>query len=97
MWHSILDFFGVIDEGGKGYGFFSGVGSDIGELAIIGGLISIYRKHTCHIDGCWRIAKHPVEGTPYVACRKHHPAIDENVKLTPERLQVAHELGKANR
>lgn len=58
------------------YNFWSGFGSDIGEIAIIGGLISIYRKHNCHVKGCWRIARHPVTGTDYIVCRKHHPLDD---------------------
>lgn len=79
LWTWAGHFFGVSDEGGPGYGFFSGVGSDIGEVAIIGGLVSIYRKHNCHVDGCWRVAKHPVEGTPYVVCKKHHPSVPDVV------------------
>jgi hypothetical protein len=59
MWHAILHFFGIIDEGGKGYAFWSGVGSDIGEVAIIGAVLGMYRKHNCHATRCWRIGKHP--------------------------------------
>lgn len=32
-----------------------------------------YRKHNCHVHGCWRMGRHPVEGTAYVVCRRHHP------------------------
>jgi hypothetical protein len=70
---------GTLNEGGPYYGFFSGFGSDLGEVTIIGGAYMIYRKHNCHVDRCWRIAKHPVEGTPYVVCRKHHPTVPEGV------------------
>jgi hypothetical protein len=72
-WHSILEFFGVVGESGKGYAFFSGIGSDIGELAIVGGLLALIRHHNCHVDRCWRIGRHPVAGTSYIVCRKHHP------------------------
>jgi len=64
---------GTVNESGPYYGFFSGFGSDIGEVAIIGGLVAIVRKHNCHVHNCWRIGRHPVEGTPYVVCRRHHP------------------------
>ena len=34
--HWILNFFGVNNETGYGYAFWSGIGSDIGEFALIG-------------------------------------------------------------
>lgn len=72
MWHSILDFFGITDEAGPGYGFWSGFGSDLGEAAIIGGLISVLRKHNCEVHGCWRIGRHTTAAGHNV-CRIHHP------------------------
>ena len=90
MWHAILHFFGVIDEGGKGYAFWSGVGSDIGEVAIIGAVLGMYRKHNCHATGCWRIGKHPVEGTGFITCRKHHPLIRSDGPLTADDIAHAH-------
>jgi hypothetical protein len=95
MWHAILDFFGVVDEGGKGYGFWSGIGSDIGEVAIIGAVVGMYRKHSCHVDGCWRIGKHSVQGTGFVTCRKHHPTISSDVPLTAEDIAQAHDDAQA--
>ncbi len=73
---------------GSQYGFWSGFGSDIAEVAILGGVIQLYRKHNCHVRGCWRVAHHPVEGTPYVVCRKHHPTV-------PDRGPTAEELAGA--
>jgi hypothetical protein len=64
---------GIDTETGRWYAFWSGFGSDIGQVVIIGGLLSIYRKHNCHVHGCWRLGRHPVEGTAYVVCRRHHP------------------------
>jgi hypothetical protein len=75
MWHWLLNFFGVNNEAGYGYAFWSGIGSDFGEIALIGAIIAVYRKHNCHVKGCWRISRHPVDGTPWVVCRKHHPTI----------------------
>ena len=39
--------------------------TDQNEVAILGGVISLYRKHSCHTSGCWRIGKHTVDGTPW--------------------------------
>jgi hypothetical protein len=77
VWHWILNFFGINNLSGYGYGFWSGIGSDLGEFALIGAVVALYRKHNCHVKGCWRLSRHPVEGTPWVTCRKHHPLINE--------------------
>lgn len=61
------------DMSGRWYAFWSGVGGDIGEAAILGALLSNVRKHNCHVRGCWRIGRHPVAGTEFVVCRRHHP------------------------
>jgi hypothetical protein len=57
------------------YNFFSGAGSDITELAIVGGILGMYHKHNCHDPGCWRIGRHSVDGTPW--CNRHHQAARE--------------------
>lgn len=67
---------GLDNGSGQIYLFWSGVGADLGELAIVGGLLSIYRRHTCHVHRCWRMARHNVTGTGYVVCRRHHPVLD---------------------
>lgn len=54
------------------YNFFSGSGSDISELAIVGAVVGGYRKHNCHQSRCWRIGRHVVDGTPW--CDRHHEA-----------------------
>ncbi|MCX4750915.1 hypothetical protein OG455_41275 [Kitasatospora sp. NBC_01287] len=71
--HWLAHFFGLDNPSGPAYLLWSGVGSDVSELAIIGGLISMWRRHNCHVRGCWRIARHPVDGTNWVVCRHHHP------------------------
>ncbi len=53
--------------------FWQGAGADLGELAIIGGMINMARRHNCHVKGCFRVGRHPVEGTPWVVCARHHP------------------------
>jgi hypothetical protein len=62
---------------GCGYGFWSGFGSDISEITLVGAVIALlgafWRNHNCHVTGCWRLSwmPHPVHGHP--VCRKHHP------------------------
>lgn len=54
------------------YNFWSGFGSDIAELAIIGG---VWKLVNCHEPGCWRVGtKITMEdnGHHYRRCNKHH-------------------------
>jgi hypothetical protein len=60
-------------DGQGWYNFWSGFGADIGGLAFLGAGIGLYRKHNCHVAGCWRIAKQQVIGTSWVVCHHHHP------------------------
>lgn len=67
----LTHFFGLDDPSGSWYLFWSGVGADISELAIVGGMIGILRKHNCHIKGCWRIGRH--KAGDHIVCARHHP------------------------
>ena len=69
---------------GLGYQFWSGIGSDIGELAIIGALIQVIRHSTCHQSGCWRVGKHP--HGPYKLCSRHHPTVPDG-PVTAEHIE----------
>lgn len=86
---------GTVNESGPYYGFWSGFGSDIGEVTIIGGLITVARHSTCHTKHCYRIAKHPVDGTPYKVCRKCHPTI-ANKAPTRDEIHAAHREANAD-
>jgi hypothetical protein len=71
---------GVLNGGpDKYYNFWSGIGSDLGEATLISAVgIGVYtgvRKVNCHTKGCWRIGHHPLDGTPYILCRHHHPHV----------------------
>ncbi len=61
------------------YNFWSGFGSDLGEATLIAtlsvGIYTGFRKVNCHAKGCPRIGHHPLEGTPYHLCSKHHPDV----------------------
>jgi hypothetical protein len=63
---------GTVNEAGPYYGFWSGFGSDLGEVALVGAVLGGYKKHNCHQPRCWRIGRHVVDGTPW--CNRHHQA-----------------------
>ena len=66
-----------------GYNIISG---PLADITLIGGALAILRRHNCHVKGCWRIGRHPVRGTTYIVCRKHHP--DDSP--TAERVLAEH-------
>ena len=92
IWHLIQHWLaihtGTLNEPGEYYGFWSGFGSDLGEgtivVALAATLAHSVRKHNCHMPGCWRVGRHPIEGTGYVVCRKHHPEDHDAVKTRIE-------------
>lgn len=87
FWDSVGNSFGLLNGSSFGYLWWSGAGSDIGELTILGGAVALYKAHTCHVDGCWRISrhKHTQDGQEYALCRKHHPNIPD--QITAEMMQ----------
>lgn len=56
---------------GQNYAFASGVGPMLltatGMSTIVG---SLWRAHNCHEEGCYKIGRHKVNGTPW--CDLHH-------------------------
>jgi hypothetical protein len=89
---------------GLGYQFWSGIGSDFGQVTLITGLalvfikaLRVYRKHTeCHVDGCSQHG-HVVHGTPYRACDLHDPRIthEPGEPITAEHIATAHRASLA--
>ena len=71
----LLHLIGADDVSGEWYGFWSGFGSILIPplLTAVPIVWVLLRKHNCHARGCWRIGRHPVEGTGFVVCRRHHP------------------------
>ena len=76
------------------YNFWSGFGSDIGEVAIVGGLVHMARAANCHVKGCWRVGRHPVDGTAFKTCARHHPTVDHTVRVTAAHVASVHAQAK---
>ena len=95
LWQHFLQETGTDSSASRAYNFFSGFGSDIGEVAILGGIIQIYRHANCHVKGCARLGRHEYEmdGAKYKLCRKHHPAVDETRRLTGQDFAAHHANG----
>ena len=67
----VLQTMGISNSASRAYNWWSGfAGSNILVLFTAGW---VYYQHTCHHAG-WDLRwGHPVEGTAYRACWKHHP------------------------
>lgn len=92
VWWWFQHFIGVDNASGINYLFWSGFG--LSNFFYIGILYTIYRKINCHVSSCHRIGLHHVQGTPYVVCKLHHPAI-ANKRITFHHIFLAHR--KANK
>lgn len=77
-WLWVLEVSGSLNSASKAYNFWSGLGSDIGELALAGAIAGLVRKHNCRQHRCWRfghyVLKDEATGLEYLLCRRHHPA-----------------------
>jgi hypothetical protein len=84
---------GLTNLSGPFYGFWSGFGSDLGEVTIIGLGFGAFRHVNCHAKRCWRIGRHPVEGTPFKECSRHHllPDAGQLVEHILAACAIAHE------
>jgi hypothetical protein len=84
-WHALLHVLGTDNLSGPEYGWWSGAGSDLSELAIVGALVGLLRHRNCEVRRCWRLGRHQTAAGRHV-CRKHHP--DDH--LTAERVIDEH-------
>ena len=46
-------------------------------IPLIAASLVYWRHNTCHQHRCVRIGKHPIVGTPYTVCRRHHPEMPD--------------------
>lgn len=69
----LIHVLGIDNPSGRIYLFWSGPGSDIGELAIVGSLFGLIRHKNCHVKWCPRLGRYAVDGTSWTVCRRHHP------------------------
>ena len=78
---------------GPGYQFWSGIGSDIGEITLLALAISWWRHINCASPHCWRLGKHPTADGLHKLCRKHHPDLPDHPLSLPE-IHERHEAAK---
>lgn len=72
-----------------GYNFLSG---PLADITLLGAGYAILRRHNCHAKRCLRVGMHPVHGTSYIVCRKHHP----HARPTAEQIHDEHYAATAS-
>lgn len=71
MIHSVLHILGIDTQQSYWYDFWSGIAT---QASLLFAAIAVLRRCNCHVHRCWRIGRHPVGGTSWQVCRRHHPA-----------------------
>lgn len=72
------------------YQLWSGFMPALTVLTLFGSVLSLWRLHNCHHEGCWRLGKHKIDGTPW--CSRHQ----ERIRLT-ETVDLAAVAGRLDR
>lgn len=77
MLHFLYFWLGLSNASGSQYLFWSGF---FGDITIMGGCLAYLvhiRSLNCHVKGCKRFHTFPVPGTPFRACKLHHPTLPQ--------------------
>jgi hypothetical protein len=82
--HWLAHVLGIDNVSGPYYAAWSGF---VGDVTVLGVFAVAYRRLVCHQRRCLRLAHHPVDGTPYRVCRKHHPDIPNKAPTAEEIAQ----------
>ena len=76
------------------YSWWSGAGSDMGELTLVAGMLALYKAHlNCSVTGCpWpgRHVSQGDDGRTYKTCHKHHPGVDHGRRITQADIDTVH-------
>ena len=80
---------------GSGYQWWSGAGSDLGEITILGALLVGLRKVNCQSPRCWRIGHHRTADGLHHLCAVHHPDLPGR-RLSLAEIHLRHRTARAN-
>jgi hypothetical protein len=74
----------------RGYNFWSGIGSDISEVTLVIGILTmgagLWRAHNCHYQRCWRLGR--FRHGHFVLCHVHHPLVPSDGQVTGEHIDA---------
>lgn len=87
LWHPLS---------GPGYQFWSGLGSDLSEITLLGLALGAWRHVNCHAPWCFRLGKHPTADGQHKLCRRHHPDLPDRAPSLAT-IQARHRAAKPKR
>jgi hypothetical protein len=70
----------------KGYNFWSGIGSDLGEVTLLTAVLAAYWHHTCHVSRCWRLGR--FAHGHLKLCAHHHPLVPNDGRVTQTEIDA---------
>jgi hypothetical protein len=70
----------------KGYNFWSGIGSDLGEVTLLTAVLATYWHHTCHVSRCWRLGR--FDHGHLKLCAHHHPLVPKDGRVTKAEIDA---------
>ena len=91
LWWGFMHATGTDAPGSPQYNAWSGWVSDLGLLAILGGIGHMAHEHNCQVKGCWRIGSHLTDAG-HKSCKKHHPS--RGLSMTAQELLDRHDAVK---
>jgi hypothetical protein len=89
MLHGIAIWFGLTNPAGHAYLFWSGIGGDLGLIAVPLVAMEYIRRNTCDIPKCYNLAKIKTKdkwGDSHSVCQKHRPETPHEEKVIAEKL-----------
>jgi hypothetical protein len=93
FWHPLGQCAGSAHEVARcrSYNWWSGIAADFSELTMLAILATLFRHLNCHVNTphfCLRFG-HPVAGTSFRACKKHHPHRESDGTVTAAHISDA--------
>jgi hypothetical protein len=92
--HGIAIWLGLTNPAGRAYLFWSGIGGDLGYIAIPLLVMEYARRNTCDITGCYRLSRRKAKdkwGDSHSVCVRHAPKGPRQEKILAEELAMVDE------
>lgn len=94
MIHWLAHILGIDTQQSEFYDAWSGcIPALIGAVSAASVVWAVLRSLNCHQHRCWRLGKHPVAGTGWKTCRRHHPDPRVAGGLQAHHIEAAHREG----
>lgn len=94
MIHLLFHWLGLDNASGTAYLAWSGAGGDVAELAVLGAVVTVWRRVNCSQRRCWRIGRRQLHDTGLHLWLRHHP---EGAKPSATHILALHQAHQARK